>query len=248
MNTRRSLCETLRVDSPPLSRPLLMPLTRLSQADLTQLRKSVEASPYYTMSKSLFRRCDTEMLIMRLAEYRFPKVANLDDRLQKATGKNRKQIESLRRRLIALAEEIERVNTLELPGGMRFTELVRNFGDPEFGAGDIEESMALAHRLNCLPTFLTEYSQALRGWPHPSYRRLLSGRNWGAFRLVQLCLWVKAVTGAFNYAKIANLLTAVAEFAEMRFNEPRSQEVRADHVRHNITNFKVRNPLNLRAR
>jgi len=51
------------------------------------------------------------------------------------------------------------------------------------------------------------------------------------------------MTGEFHYSEIAGLLTAVAEFAEMRFGELRAEPVLADHVRHNITNFKVRNPL-----
>ncbi len=243
MNKRRSVTKTFTLDSPnPLRRPLLMSVTRLSKAELIQLKQVVEASPAYKMHKAFFDRCGADMIITRLAEYRFPQRASLEDRIQKATGKTRKQIESLRRRLTALAEEIERLNNLELPGRMSFTELIRTFGDLEVGASDIEESMALAYRFDCLPTFLREYSENLKRWPHPSYRRLLSDRNWESFRLVQLCLWVKAMTGEFHYAKIAGLLTVCAEFAETRFEEPEAQPVLEDHVRHNITNFKVRNP------
>jgi hypothetical protein len=243
MNQRRSVRKTRILDSPnPLRRPLLTPVTRLSTSELIELKQWVEADPAYTMHESFFKRCDPDMLIMRLAEYHFPKKTNLEDRIQKGTGKTRKQIESLRKRLIVLAEDVASLNTVELPGGLHFAELVRRFGDPEVDAGDIEESMALAYRLDCLPTFLREYSRTLKGWPHPSYRKLLSGRNWDAYRLVQLCLWVKAITGDFHYAKIAGLLTVAADFAETRFNEPRAQPILEDHVRHNIANFKLRNP------
>src|SRR5713101_5578656 len=118
MNKRRSVNKSLRVDPPnPLRRPLLTSVTRLSKGELTRLKQSVEASPAYRMHKSFFTRCDTDMLIVRLAEYYFPKRASLEERIQRATGKTSKQIGSLRRRLIAVAQEVRRLNTLELPGG-----------------------------------------------------------------------------------------------------------------------------------
>jgi hypothetical protein len=162
----------------------------------------------------------------------------LDRKLQNIAGYTRKRLASLEKQLKTTAAEIRRLNTAELPGGVNFIEVLPLLGDP-----DVEYFIDLAARFECLPTYLEEYGDAVKQWPHPKYRKLLSDRNWGTFRLVQLCLWVRAVANDCHYDKVASLLSAVAEFRDRRLKRTPSEPITADLIRHKLRYFRERNPL-----
>jgi hypothetical protein len=194
----------------------------------------------YKVHQAFFKTCGPELLFEAAAAHCFPNSLALEATIEKKTGYSRKKIGSFAKRVRRVGEEIARFNSLPLPGEETFMKVLEDFGDVSPG---MEESTSVSARLNSLPSLLAEYNEALKKWPHPTYRRLLSERNWGAYRLVQLCLYVKAVTGDFHYDEIADLLTAVAEFGEVRLNEPPSENpITADLIRHNVNSFRERNP------
>lgn len=218
------------------------PTTKLSEVERKELLTYVKASVHYKYHQAFFESCDPDLLIDRAVAYCVPKSVELDRKIQDLVGYARKRLESLKKHLRTTAAEIRRLNTTELPGGVNFIEVLRLLG-PSTDGPDVEYFIDLAARFERLPTYLEEYGDALRQWPHPAYRKWLSDRNWGTFRLAELCLWVRAVTNEFHYDKIASLLTAVAEFAQRRVRKPPPEVITPDLVRHNLGYFQERNPL-----
>ena len=160
---------------------------------------------------------------------------------KRATGYSTQQLAGLSERLLQAAKDIQRLNESAMPGGVTLWKLIRVLGGGEL----LEKTLApvlpseqLDFEFTRLPVILAAYSVFLKGWPHPTYRALMSERDLGRkFFLAELVVYVETILGHANWNAIAAVIAAV-HFA---LGEPRGVSTDAESLKSEIEEFQRRN-------
>lgn len=187
----------------------------------------------------------------------------LDKKLQQVSGYNSQSLKGFRKKVLDLASEIERLNTLPLPGAATALELIWELGREDisnFYAAGTESIQEFVLDIERIPNLLRGFAETLRSWPHPSYRTRFSDRNWEARPLAMLCAVVDSVHQDPHFEEIAVLLTLMKDFAVQALHRPPIRRGRpaegypavsiwqpgavvdAASVKRTLVNFQRRNP------
>ena len=222
-------------------------------------------SDYYDYVRQLFvnDRLIEHLAVRLAAAYQMFNARPLEQKLQTVCGLNRRKLGRLRTKIQELSLEIQRLNTVLLPGATTTIQLLRDFGREEISASLLpgsEASQEFATDIERLPNILRNFAEILESWPHPRYRTHLSDRNWEAYPLAVLCALVQAVYGKPHYDEIAVLLTVVGDFVAEKSGERPARRGRpsegsagdkllawgtvvdSESIKRNVRNFKARNP------
>lgn len=132
---------------------------------------------------------------------------------KQATGYSAQQLAGFSERLLQAAREIQALNEAAMPGGVTLWKLIRVLGGGEL----LEKTLApvlpseqLDFEFTRLPVILAAYSVFLKGWPHPTYRALMSERDLGRkFFLAEFVVYVETILGHANWSAIAAVIAAV---------------------------------------
>lgn len=244
---------------------LWFPLKFWDEKQLAQFREFAKKRLDYREVQPLFAsdKMLEENIIQLAAAFMMFDHQPLDKKLEKLSRYNSKSLKRFRSKVLDMASEIQRINTLPLPGAATATQLIWDLGREDISpylAPGTESLQDLALDVERLPHVLREYAETLRSWPHPSYRENFSDRNWEARPLALLHALVQAVHQEPLYEKIAVLLTIVRDFAAEKLNRPPRRRGRPSEgdatanslpegavvdgaaVRRTLFNFKDRNP------
>jgi hypothetical protein len=126
--------------------------------------------------------CDPLTLMTLAVLYCKGEELDLTEITKQATGYSSQQLASFSERLLQAAKDIQALNESAMPGGVSLWKLIRVLGGGEL----LEKTLApvlpseqLDFEFTRLPVVLAAYSVFLKGWPHPTYRALISERNLG---------------------------------------------------------------------
>lgn len=161
---------------------------------------------------------------------------------KRATGYSPQQLAAFSERLLQAAKDIQRLNESAMPGGVTLWKLIRVLGGGEL----LEKTLApvlpseqLDFEFTRLPVILAAYSVFLKGWPHPTYRALMSERDLGRkFFLAELVVYIETILGHANWKAIAAMIAAV-HFA---LGKPEGVNVEAESLKSGVDEFQKRNP------
>lgn len=133
--------------------------------------------------------------------------------VKRASGYSSSQLASLSERLLQAAKNIQALNDSALPGGITLWKLIRILG----GGEALEKSLTpvlpagqLDFEFTRLPVVLAAYAVFLKGWPHPTYRALMSDTALGRkFFLVELATYIEVLLGHTSWNAVSEVIRAV---------------------------------------
>jgi len=161
---------------------------------------------------------------------------------KQATGYSAQLLASFSERLLQAAKDIQALNEAAMPGGVNLWKLIRVLGGGEL----LEKTLApvlpseqLDFEFTRLPVILAAYSVFLKGWPHPTYRALMSERNLGRkFFLAEFVVYIETILGHANWSATAAVIAAV-HFA---LGKPEAVSTDAESLRSAVEAFHTQNP------
>ncbi len=161
---------------------------------------------------------------------------------KRATGYSPQQLASFSERLLQAAKDIQALNEAAMPGGVTLWKLIRVLGGGEL----LEKTLApvlpseqLDFEFTRLPATLAAYSVFLKGWPHPTYRALMSERDLGRnFFLAEFVVYVETVLGHANW----NAISAVMAAVHSALGKPERVSTDAGNIRSAVEAFQKQNP------
>jgi hypothetical protein len=161
---------------------------------------------------------------------------------KQATGYSSQQLASFSERLLQAAKDIQALNEAAMPGGVTLWKLIRVLGGGEL----LEKTLApvlpseqLDFEFTRLPVILAAYSVFLKGWPHPTYRALMSEHNLSRkFFLSEFVVYIETILGHANWSAIASVIAAV-HFA---LGKPKAVSTDTESLRSAVEAFHTQNP------
>lgn len=186
--------------------------------------------------------CDPLTLITLAVLYCKGEELGVTETAKRATGYSPQQLASFSERLLQAAKDIQALNEAAMPGGVTLWKLIRVLGGGEL----LEKTLApvlpseqLDFEFTRLPVILAAYSIFLKGWPHPTYRALMSERDLGRkFFLAEFVVYVETILGHANWNAIAAVIAAVY-FA---LGKPEGVSTDAGSIRSSVEAFQRQNP------
>src|SRR6201987_3322882 len=161
---------------------------------------------------------------------------------KRATGYSPQQLGSFSERLLQAAKDIQALNEASMPGGVTLRKLIRVLGGGELLENTLVPvlpSEQLDFEFTRLPVILAAYSVFLKGWPHPTYRALMSERNLGRkFFLAEFVVYIETIVGHANWSATAAVIAA-GHFA---LGEPKGVSVDTENLRSSVEEFQTQNP------
>src|ERR1700760_1836395 len=186
--------------------------------------------------------CDPLTLVTLAVLYCNGEQLGVTEITKQATGYSTQQLAGLSDRLLQSAKDIQALNEASMPGGVTLWKLIRVLGGGEL----LEKTLApvlpseqLDFEFTRLPVILAAYSVFLKGWPHPTYRSLMSGRNLGRkFFLAEFVVYVETILGHANWSATAAVVAAV-HFA---LGKPEAVSTDIESLRSAVEAFHMQNP------
>src|SRR6201993_3061404 len=186
--------------------------------------------------------CDPLTLVTLAVLYCKGEQLGVTEITKQATGYSTQQLAGLSDRLLQAAKDIQALNESAMPGGVTLWKLIRVLGGGEL----LEKTLApvlpseqLDFELTRLPVILSAYSVFLKGWPHPTYRALMSERNLGRrFFLAEFVVYIETILGHANWNAIAAVIAAV-HFA---LGKPEAVSTDTESLRAAVEAFHMQNP------
>ena len=161
---------------------------------------------------------------------------------KQATGYSPQHLASFSERLLQAAKDIQRLNESAMAGGITLWKLIRVLG----GGERLEKTLAsvlpseqLDFEFTRLPVILAAFAVFLKGWPHPTYRSLMSEHDLGRkFFLAEFIVYVETIVGHANWNAVASVIAAV----HFSLSKPEGVSVDAETLRSAVDEFQKRNP------
>jgi hypothetical protein len=185
--------------------------------------------------------CDPLTIVTLAALYCEGEHLDIAQMAKRATGYSAPQLGSLSERLLQAAKDIQALNDSALSGGVTLWKLIRILG----GGETLEKSLTpvlpagqLDFEFTRLPVVLAAYAVFLKGWPHPTYRALMSDTAFGrSFFLVELATYVEVLLGHANW----NSVSAVIRAVHAALGQPQGVSTDAEQLRAAVEEFQRRN-------
>ena len=186
--------------------------------------------------------CDPLTLMTLVVLYCEGEQLGVTEITKQITGYSAQHLASFSERLLQAAKDIQRLNESAMPGGVTLWKLIRVLGGGEL----LEKTLApvlpseqLDFEFTRLPVILAAYSVFLKGWPHPTYRALMSDRDLGRkFFLAEFVVYVETIVGHASWNSIAGVIEAV-HFA---LGKPEGVSTDAESLKAAVEAFRTKNP------
>src|ERR1700758_3244976 len=186
--------------------------------------------------------CDPLTLMTLAVLYCKGKELGVTESTKRAPGYSPQQLAGFSERLLQAAKDIQALNESAMPGGVTLWKLIRVLGGGELlekTLSPVLPSEQLDFEFTRLPVILAAYSVFLKGWPHPTYRALMSERNLGRkFFLAEFAVYVETFLGHANWNAIGAVISAV-HFA---LGEPKAVSTDMESLRSAVEEFQRHSP------
>src|SRR6201997_1152597 len=186
--------------------------------------------------------CDPLTLMTLAVLYCKGKELGVTESTKRAPGYSPQQLAGFPGPLLQAAKDIQALNEAAMLGGVTLWKLIRVLGGGELlekTLVPVLPSEQLDFEFTRLPVILAAYSVFLKGWPHPTYRALMSERNLGRkFFLAEFVVYIKTILGHANWSATAAVIAAV-HFA---LGKPEAVSTDTESLRSAVEAFHTQNP------